>query len=235
MSAHNAPFKINPVADDDESKKDHFVSFELPIDPLDPEGLKVTRKFHVLNSIQPEDVLFFISRFDDLVGDLDINPGLPRFRFMPSPLGHDLKKKWSTIVDRIAPGEAARTQDNFKTCIEQFLLSFMDSDISLDLKEFIRQVTKPRNMTVQTFVERLHHLNNLIEYYPVPNPDQPDELTPKLTEPELTIILKNACPKSWSKKHTEANLKHMTLQQQAAYYTGLVVWFFILSSCSVYM
>jgi hypothetical protein len=222
MSAANAPFEIIPSDDDKkEKKKDQYISFEVPIDPAQPEGLKANTKFELLNSCRVEDVLYFLSRFDDLVLGLTIAAGAPRFNLMPNLLGHDHRKSWSDIVDRIAPAVANHNQKNFERCIDAFLKVSMDEDISLDLKEFIRQATKPRNMSVQAFVERLRHLNNLIEYCPAPNPDQPDELTPKLTDPELTVILKNACPKSWAKKQTEANLKHMSLQQQTAYYTGL--------------
>ena len=221
MSANNAPFEIIPSTDDKEKKKDQYISFDVPLDPVNPDGLKVTNKFAILNSVQVEDVFYFLSRVDDLIISLNIPAGAAKFRLMPTLLGHNLKKSWADIVDRIVPNAADFNQNNFEIYIEEFLLVYMDHDISLDLKEFIHEAHKPRNMSVPTFVERLRHLNNLIDYCPVPNPDQPDQTTPKLTDPELTVILKNACPKSWAKKQTEANLKHMSLQQQTSYYTGL--------------
>ena len=66
-------------------------------------------------------------------------------------------------------------------------------------------------MSIVEFVERLCYLNNLIEYCPVPEPNKPQESTPKLSDPELTVVLKNACPKSWTVKQIEANLRMMTL------------------------
>ena len=38
-------------------------------------------------------------------------------------------------------------------------------------------------MSVKSFFEHLLHLNNIIKYFPDPDPNQPDEMTPKLTNP----------------------------------------------------
>ena len=160
-------------------------------------------------------------RFDDLVLSLNVSEGLGRYRLLPTLLGHDHKKTWTEIVDRIASADKDKIHDNFETIIEEFLLTKIVHEITLDLKEWLRTIKKPRSMSIAEFVERLRHLNNLIEYCPVPDPNKPQESTPKLSDPELTVILKNACPKSWSVKQVEANLRIMTLQQQQAYFTGL--------------
>jgi hypothetical protein len=57
------------------------------------------------------------------------------------------------------------------------------------------EVKKPQNLTVQDFVQRLSHLNDLIEYAPVPNPiNDPGLQTPKFTDAKLARIVRNACP-----------------------------------------
>jgi hypothetical protein len=66
------------------------------------------------------------------------------------------------------------------------------------------------------------HLNDLIEYAPVPNPiNDPGVLTPKLTDAELARIVMNACPSGWKKAQVYANLRHLSLAAQTRYYTGL--------------
>ena len=222
MSAANTPFEIMPSEDDPNRKtKDQYVSFDIPLDPSKPDGLKASTKFKILDLCKIEDILYFLSRLDDLIIALNVPEGISRFRLVPTLFGHDHKKTWSKVVNRFAPQDKDCSQKNFEKCIEAFLLTKMDSDISLDLKEWLHATKKPRSMSVADFVERLCHLNNLIEYCPAPDPNQPNQQTPVLTDPELVIILKNACLKSWSVTQVEANLKTMLLQQQEAYFTGL--------------
>ena len=93
MSAANAPFDILHIEENlNNNKKDKFVSFEVPIDPKDTNGLKVTTKFLILESSNAEDVLYFFFRFDELILSLNVPEGLGRYRLLPTLLGHDHKK-----------------------------------------------------------------------------------------------------------------------------------------------
>jgi hypothetical protein len=52
----------------------------------------------------------------------------------------------------------------------------MESDISLDIKEWMSEIKKPRSMSVQDFVQRISHLN---DYTPIPDPiNRPGTQTP---------------------------------------------------------
>jgi hypothetical protein len=51
-----------------------------------------------------------------------------------------------------------------------FLLLFIEEDISLDIKQWKSKIKKPRNMSVQDFVQRLNNLNDLIDYTPIAEP-----------------------------------------------------------------
>jgi len=98
----------------------------------------------------------------------------------------------------------------------------MEEDISLDIKEWMSEVKKPRNMSVQDFVQRISHLNDLIDYTPIPDPtNNPGTQTPKFTDAELARIVRNACPAGWKKAQVQANLRHLSLAAQTRYYTGL--------------
>ena len=98
----------------------------------------------------------------------------------------------------------------------------MEEDVSLDIKEWMMDIKKPRSMSVQDFVQRISHLNDLIEYTLVPDPiNNPGIQTPKFTDAELSRIVRNACPASWRKTQVQANLHHLNLTAQTRYYTGL--------------
>jgi hypothetical protein len=81
------------------------------------------------------------------------------------------------------------------------------------------EVKKPRNMSVQDFVQQISHLNDLT---PVPNPvSNPGIQTPKFTDAELAQIVRNACPIGWKKAQVQANLRYLSLAVQSRYYTRL--------------
>jgi hypothetical protein len=45
----------------------------------------------------------------------------------------------------------------------------MEEDISVDIKEWMSDVKKPRSTSVQDFVQKLSHLKDSIEYSPIPD------------------------------------------------------------------
>ena len=98
----------------------------------------------------------------------------------------------------------------------------MEDDYSLDIKIWMLEVKKPRSMFVQDFVQMISHLNDLMEYTPVPDPNSsPSVQTPKFTNAELSRIVQNGCPTGWKKAQIQTNLHHLILTAQARYYTGL--------------
>jgi hypothetical protein len=211
MSSANFPFSIFPKKEDPESfkRKDKYVTIDIPLDPSDPHSQKITHEYQKLISTEIEEVLEFFSTFDDIVKTLALPRGLQRFRLIPAMMGHDAQKKWLDIVINHATNQS---QEELENCIEKFLLLFMEEDISLDIKEWMSEIKKPRNMSVQDFVQRLNHLNDLIDYTPIPDPtNNPGVQTPKFTDAELARIVRNACPAGWKKTQVQANLRHLSL------------------------
>jgi hypothetical protein len=155
-----------------------------------------------LNSTEVEDILEFFSVFDDVVKTLALPEGLQRFRLIPAMMAHDPQKKWFDIV---AVHGANQSQVELENCIARFLLLFMEEDVSLDIKEWMSEIKKPQNMSVQDFVQRIMHLNDLIDYTPIPDPiNSPGVQTPKFTDAELVQIVRKACPSGWKKPQVQA-------------------------------
>ena len=90
--------------------------------------------------------------------------------------------------------------------------------ISLDAKEWLSEVRKPREWTIKRFLARIKVVNGLFTVMSVPEGES--DTIPKLTDSELKVILKRVVPKSWN-KHVEANYKPTTLEDQARYFEGL--------------
>jgi hypothetical protein len=103
-----------------------------------------------------------VETFDDLVDTLETDEGAPRFTLIKALLTGDPLKKWRNILNEIA----GRRQTDYENCIEKLLLSYMDQEISLDTKDWLQNVKKPRNMKVQDFIARIRPINDLITCMP---------------------------------------------------------------------
>ena len=68
MAARKCPFELLRSTDQpDESKKDAFASFEVPLNPDDPDNtVTIHKKVLCLQSIDPEDTLILIREFNRL-------------------------------------------------------------------------------------------------------------------------------------------------------------------------
>jgi hypothetical protein len=137
------------------------------LDPSNPSSQKITHKYLKLNSTEIEEVLEFFSSSDDIVKTLALPSGPQRFQLIPAMTGHDAQKKWFNIVTNYATNQS---QQELKNYIGQFLLLFMEEEVSLDIKEWMSKIKKPRSMSVQNFLQRLNHLNDLIKYTLIPDP-----------------------------------------------------------------
>jgi len=133
MSASDCSFIIiQPEVNDDDKRSNHFIKFEIPIDPNEPDGLKTTIQFRKLESDEPEDVLVHLRNFDKLVDDLDTDEGEAHFRLFKLILGSDAQSDWATVLDEISDN---RGQEEFLEALDTFLLSKVDRDCAINTKE----------------------------------------------------------------------------------------------------
>jgi len=95
----------------------------------------------------------------------------------------------------------------------------MTRDISLDTKEYLRIVKKPRQWTVAKLNDRLQTLNNLIAWMPAPV--KGGDITPRFSDDELKVILQNCCPRAWKKTMVRAAYRPANLTEQTLYFEGL--------------
>lgn len=219
MSAENCPFEI--IREDDKEdtrnrKNDRYVSFEIKIGEED-DAPTVSQEFKKLDSTNPEDVLLFIEHFDDLVDTLETEEGAPRFKLIKALLAGDPAKKWKNILNEVTD----RNQRGFENCIEKLLLSYMDQEISLDTKDWLQSIKKPRNMKVQDFLARIRAINDLITFMPYLGTATARIQPAKFTDPELAVILRKSGPKHWRDSQIKANLKNLNINEQANYYSSL--------------
>ena len=190
MSAENCPLKLIRKTHNFEREKYHYLELDMPLDPNNPNGLKVSNKYKKLIHMDAESVLEFIVEYDGIVEDLNIPEGVARFRLFEALIHSNAKSAWGNIRDL----HTENHQPTLELCINLWILKFMTRDISLDTKEYLRIVKKPRQWTVAKLKDRLHTLNYLIARMPAPV--NGGDIAPRFSDDELKVILQNCCPRA---------------------------------------
>ena len=194
MSASDCQFVIiRPEVNNDDKRFVHFIKFEIPIDPNEPDGLKTIIQFRKIESDEPEDVLVHLRKFDKLA----------HFRLFKLTLGPDTQSDWATVLEEIGDN---RGQEEFLEALDTFLLS-----CAINTKEWLNQVRKPIFMTVHKFLQRVKQINNLFSVMPLPEDGaDEDERIDGFTEAELRNILKKVSPRAW--RDTQDNPIFVSIQ-----------------------
>ena len=161
MSKNNCLFHLKCLERKyDDTHKDRFISFLVPVDPDEPEGLNTKEEIIKLEGTNPEEILSFIRMFNTKVDGLEIAEGRIRFRLFERLFGDDVKQERSTIKENLTTDQEA-DQDCFVQCMIDFILRFISHEIALDTKEWISELKKPRDWSVQKFLARIKQTNNL--------------------------------------------------------------------------
>eukprot|EP00957_Ditylum_brightwellii_P081947 6231724-Ditylum_brightwellii.AAC.1 len=162
MSADKCPFSFNSSFPDDTHRKDLYTSFDIRLNLANPNSLTVLHSVQKLDSNDVERMLMFIQSFDDIVEKVAILEGGQCWTLFESLLLGSPKSKWTNCAANIA----LRNQPNFKATIELWLTNFMTVDVSEDILEWLRNLHKPKDMTVNKFAAKLDHFNELVRYCP---------------------------------------------------------------------
>jgi len=79
MSAENCPLKLIRETHNFEREKYHYLELDMPLDPNNANGLKVSNKYKKLIHTDAESILEFIVKYDGIVEDLNIAEGVAKF------------------------------------------------------------------------------------------------------------------------------------------------------------
>ena len=164
------------------------MSFLVPLDPDDLDGLKLKEEIKKLSNTDFEEVFTFLLMFNEKVDDLDIPKRNIRFRIFERLLSEHVKREWMTV--RLDYDGQGMGQDIF----DQYVSSFT----TLDTKEWMSEIRKPREWRMQQLLARVKMIYDLFIVILIPEGEH--DTIPKLTDNEFKVILKKAVPKSWTNK-----------------------------------
>jgi len=129
MSTENWFLKLIRETHNFEREKYHYLELDMPLDPNNPNGLKVSNKYKKLIHTDAESVLEFIVEYNGIVEDLNIPDGVARFRLFEALIhSNAAKSAWSNIRDL----HTENNQPTLELCIDLWTLKSMTRDISLE-------------------------------------------------------------------------------------------------------
>ena len=221
------PFELILSKKDDDNDKDKVISFKQPIDPTDPNGIKLTHNARVLSSTFIEDVLKHELQFSQLVTKMSLTTIVKRKAVYEATLAPALQTAWrqACVEPPVNADYNNMTLNEFRDARERFVLRC--SDVTRSLAEDTRhwllyELKKPRNLSVHDFQKRV---NEISEYFPfMPRPRETFPVTPRIPTPDENdkiMVLHNACPKSWRDEQARTNQLDLDLQELLTYYSTL--------------
>ena len=171
MSADRCQFSLIPDEDgiDDETKD--TVSFKIPLDLNDSEGIKTNVRAKKLKKTTAEHILVHIQEFEELKETLGVDDGPPTFKLFESLLHSTLRRDWGAKKIENTPNdpEDEENEDHYTATMIDFIKLFVDEDAALHTKEWLRTVKKPRSWRVHQMMTRIQAINDLIPYMPIPS------------------------------------------------------------------
>ena len=137
MSAERCQLSLIPYEDDHYDESKNTVSFKVPLDPDDPDGIKSNIKAKKLVKTTAENVLVHIQEFNELKETLGIDDGSPTFKLFESLLHSTVRRDWRSKKQENAPGDEAddENDDHFQATIIDFIKLYVEEDAALHTKE----------------------------------------------------------------------------------------------------
>ena len=224
---NRCPFELIPQSEDDIEQERKTTSFKQPIDPADPNGIKLTHHATICDSSNIEDILKHELQFTQLQQTMNLDTIIKRKAVYEATLSPSLQTAWrqACTLPPVNANFNAMNLIQFANAREQFVIRA--SDCTRTLAEDTRfwllyDLKKPRSMNVHDFQKRI---NQICEYFlHMPRPRDTMPVTPRLPSPDESdkiAILHNSCPRSWRDEQARTNQLDLDLQQLLTYYATL--------------
>ena len=115
------------------------------------EGITVKRDAPTMDGTSIEAVLYCLREFNEISEELNYNTGQELFHNFRRVLKGAAKEDWDVII----AGIAHHTQAIFRTWLNSWKAGMILPTARQTLVDYLEVLTKPRAMTVESFVNRL--------------------------------------------------------------------------------
>ena len=162
--------------------------------------------------------LDFVDQFQNNLVDLKAdNDGDRMHSCFKQALKGTALTEWSEVVANHRG--RAMTEAAFEARLDRWIMNKMsDANALADQKTYMRALTKPRKMSVATFVQRMQRINSLLTRFPQ-FPGQPN--VTNFSAEDIKQIIFDAMPPTWANNFLSANnvIHDMTINEIQQYFS----------------
>ena len=144
-----------------ESPLDYSELTKVKLQHVDEKGVNRRTEVPISTGSSFESVLYTIREFNVAITTLSLTTGQDLFHAFRLCLDGTAKEEWDIVIK-----DQEQTLENYEESIKQFKLAFTTSDTKADLIQYLRLVTKPKDMSVHAFVRRVQSINRYIDDIP---------------------------------------------------------------------
>ncbi|MGH7955146.1 MAG: hypothetical protein ACREOZ_04215 [Gloeomargaritales cyanobacterium] len=210
MNIREAPVKLEIDIAPSEDETDVVVfDIRLGAGANAPKYRVKVRKFSMGTK---EEWLIWREEFANLIQALPLNTAAAQHSAIKSLLRGDALSRYTLFANGLG---RLPDLDEINNRINEMTAEVMSSDSVRLTLEYLRQVRKPRSMTVQAYQARIMSINSLIPFMPNGNENL------KLTDVDVKQIIENGVPVAWRRQQRAAHLTTFNLQETVSYYNEL--------------
>jgi hypothetical protein len=136
-----------------------------------------------------EEIIYCLKEFLEAAAAFDFDTGYELFTNFRRILGSSAKDDWDYIIQHIPN----HTPVLFYAAIEQWKQEIVLPSAQQTMVDYLKKISKPRNMSVEAFLNRFKAMVRYIKDIPFPGPDPP----PTINTTKLKNIIFRAMPVAW--------------------------------------
>ena len=173
-----------------EPKKGDFLKIALRTNPTDANSDTYSLNIRYFRTGTPEDFLKWRKDYDKVIRGQNLTTGPSKYAMARNLLQGDALRVFNTA----ASTEGNETNENFQKVLNALTRHIFPRKALVRQKRYMRrQMRKPYNMKIRTYVARVREMNDDFPLYP------PFEADVKLADDELADIIEAGIPNSWQK------------------------------------
>ncbi|MGH3053509.1 MAG: hypothetical protein ACRDL7_00850 [Gaiellaceae bacterium] len=207
-----APIKLEPEVTAPETEAS-YLTFDIRLGPGTGANVsKYRSRVKKYTGGTKEEWLKWREEVSTLVTDVPLSTPDAVHRAVKGLLRGDALARYTRVIAAL---QDPPTLDDINNRLDDMTMELMSIDSIRLTLEYLRQVRKPRTMSVQDFLARIVEINSKIPFMPG------GIVEDKLNDEQLKQIIENGVPVAWRRQQRSAHLISFDLQETVSYFDEL--------------
>ena len=191
------PIPLIPEITDEipKGKKIPKVEYTLMVNPQADDSATCKETVYKFSTGSTEELLKLIEQIGKVFKGMRLTTGPTQYQVWRTILQGDALR----ALEKKASEFDTETVANLKSCVEAVKSHVFPKNALFKQISYMRTVTKPKTMSIKTYILRMVELNEYIPQFP--NADE----TNKFEDTALKFIIESAIPNSWRRKLYESD------------------------------